>query len=88
MYAVEAVGLTRRFGSLTAVDHVDLAIKPGTIYGFLGSNGSGKSTMIRMLCGVLTPDEGKGSILGHDIVMEQDKISLIFLVIRSIGRGL
>jgi ABC-2 type transport system ATP-binding protein len=74
MYAVEAVGLTRRFGSLTAVDHVDLAIKTGTIYGFLGSNGSGKSTMIRMLCGVLTPDEGKGFILGHDIVAEQDKI--------------
>jgi ABC-2 type transport system ATP-binding protein len=72
--AIETQGLTRRFGTRTAVDHVNLAIKPKSIYGFLGSNGAGKSTMIRMLCGLLLPDEGTGKIMGRDIVKDRDAI--------------
>jgi len=72
--AIETQGLTRRFGDRTAVDHVNLAIKPKSIYGFLGSNGAGKSTMIRMLCGLLVPNEGTGRIMGRDIVKDRDAI--------------
>ncbi|WP_424814192.1 ABC transporter ATP-binding protein [Roseococcus sp. YIM B11640] len=60
-------GLTKRFGSRTVVDHVDLTVRRGQIYGFLGPNGSGKTTTIRMLCGLLVPDEGEGTCLGQDI---------------------
>ena len=56
--AIDARGLTRRFGTYTAVDHLDLRIPKGTIYGFLGPNGSGKSTSIRLLTGLLTPNDG------------------------------
>ena len=62
--AIHARGLTRRFGALVAVDHVDLSIPPGQVYGFLGPNGSGKSTTLRMLCGLLTPSEGAVEVLG------------------------
>jgi ABC-2 type transport system ATP-binding protein len=62
--AIEAHGLTRRFGNVTAVDHVDLAVARGRVTGFLGPNGSGKSTTIRMLCGLLTPTEGEAVVLG------------------------
>jgi ABC-2 type transport system ATP-binding protein len=62
--AVVTRGLTRRFGTLTAVDGVDLAIPRNEIYGFLGPNGSGKSTTIRMLCGLLTPTAGTATVLG------------------------
>jgi len=62
--AIQARGLTKRFGNLTAVDHVDLDVPRATIYGFLGPNGSGKSTTIRMLCGLLTPSEGSADVLG------------------------
>ncbi len=62
--AVHTRGLTRKFGELTAVDHIDLDIPRGQIYGFLGPNGSGKTTIIRMLCGLLTPSSGDASILG------------------------
>jgi len=68
--AIVAVGLTRRFGKVTAVDHVDLAIPRAGIYGFLGPNGSGKSTTIRMLCGLLEPTAGTVEVLGH--VMPRD----------------
>jgi ABC-2 type transport system ATP-binding protein len=61
--AVRTRGLTRRFGTLTAVDHIDLDIPRNEIYGFLGPNGSGKSTTIRMLCGLLTPTEGTARVL-------------------------
>ena len=54
--AIRARGLTRRFGKLVAVDHVDLTVRKAKVYGFLGPNGSGKSTTIRMLCGLLTPN--------------------------------
>ena len=62
--AIAARGLTRRFGSTVAVDHLDLEVPHGCIQGFLGPNGSGKTTSIRMLCGLLTPTEGEASVLG------------------------
>ena len=62
--AIIARGLTRRFGDLVAVDHVDLTVPRAQVYGFLGPNGSGKSTTIRMLCGLLTPSEGEIEVLG------------------------
>lgn len=62
--AIEAHDLTRRFGKLIAVDHVDLRVPRAQIYGFLGPNGSGKSTTIRMLCGLLSPSEGEAKVLG------------------------
>jgi ABC-2 type transport system ATP-binding protein len=64
---IEARGLTKRYGSRTVVDHVDMRVAKGRIFGFLGPNGSGKTTTIRMLCGLLTPDEGEGRCLGYDI---------------------
>src|ERR687884_1105076 len=69
-YAVETDNLTRRFGSFTAVDRVTLRVEPGEVFGFLGPNGSGKTTTIRMLCGLLVPDAGTGTCLGHDIVRD------------------
>jgi ABC-2 type transport system ATP-binding protein len=62
--AIDARGLTRHFGNLVAVDHVDLAVPKAHVYGFLGPNGSGKSTTIRMLCGLLTPTAGEIEVLG------------------------
>jgi ABC-2 type transport system ATP-binding protein len=66
-YAIEARGLSKRFGTLTAVDRLDLSVPRGRIYGFLGPNGSGKSTTIRMLCGLLTPSDGSARVLGIDL---------------------
>ncbi len=65
--AICARGLTKHFGSLTAVDHLDLDVPRASIYGFLGPNGSGKSTTIRMLCGLLTPSEGGATVLGTEV---------------------
>jgi len=62
--AIRARGLTKRFGALVAVDHVDLQVPRRNVYGFLGPNGSGKSTTIRMLCGLLTPSDGQIEVLG------------------------
>jgi len=73
-YAVTTNELTRTFGSFTAVDRLNLNIKPGEIYGFLGPNGAGKSTAIRMLCGILEPTSGTGSVLGYDLVRETEEI--------------
>ena len=72
--AIEAACLTKRFGEKTVVDNVSLEVKQGEIVGFLGPNGSGKTTTIRMLTGLLTPDSGTGSCLGFDIVREADQI--------------
>ena len=65
--AIRARGLTKRFGSLTAVNRLDLDVPRSMIYGFLGPNGSGKTTAIRMLCGLLTPTEGDANVLGFDV---------------------
>ncbi|HEX7770583.1 MAG TPA: ABC transporter ATP-binding protein [Dokdonella sp.] len=71
---MRARGLTRRFGDLVAVDHVDLAVPRRHVYGFLGPNGSGKSTTIRMLCGLLTPSEGEIEVLGLSIPREAEAL--------------
>jgi ABC-type multidrug transport system ATPase subunit len=71
---IECDGLTKRFGTFTAVDHVSFSVGKGSIFGFLGPNGSGKSTVIRMLCGILEPSEGTARIGGHDIIREGEAI--------------
>jgi ABC-2 type transport system ATP-binding protein len=71
---IDVEGLTKRFGTKTAVDHFSMQVARGQIYGFLGPNGSGKTTTIRMLCGLLTPDEGRGTCLGYDIVRDSELI--------------
>ena len=72
--AITARGLTRRFGNVVAVDHVDLDVPRGQVYGFLGPNGSGKSTTIRMLCGLLTPSEGDIDVLGLKIPRDAEAL--------------
>jgi len=72
--AIDVRGLTKRFGRKVAVDHVDIQVPQGQVWGFLGPNGSGKTTTIRMLCGLLRPDDGKGTCLGYDVVREPDRI--------------
>lgn len=72
--AIDARGLTRRFGSLTAVEDVHLRIPEAAIYGFLGPNGSGKSTTIRMLCGLLTPSAGEVEVLGFRVPGQAEEI--------------
>ena len=64
---IDVRGLTKAYDGRVVVDHVDMRVEKGRIYGFLGPNGSGKTTTIRMLCGLLTPDEGEGTCLGYDI---------------------
>lgn len=71
---IDVRGLTKRFGEKTVVDHFDIAVPRGAIYGFLGPNGSGKTTTIRMICGLLTPDEGEGTCLGLDVRREASRI--------------
>jgi ABC-2 type transport system ATP-binding protein len=71
---IEVRGMTKRFGDLTAVDHVDLIVRAGEIYGFLGPNGSGKTTFLRMLCGLLRADDGSGNVLNHDVIKESEAI--------------
>jgi ABC-type multidrug transport system ATPase subunit len=70
---IECEGLTKRFGTFTAVDHVSFSVARGSIFGFLGPNGSGKSTVIRMLCGILEPTEGTARIAGRDLAREGDE---------------
>ena len=74
--AIEVEGLTKSFGKRVVVQDLSMQVKRGSIYGFLGPNGSGKTTTIRMLCGLLTPDKGRGTCLGYDILTETDKIKL------------
>jgi ABC-2 type transport system ATP-binding protein len=73
-FAIDVHGMTKRFGDLTAVNHVDLQVRAGEICGFLGPNGSGKTTFIRMLCGLLRPDAGNGRCLGYDVIEESESI--------------
>jgi ABC-2 type transport system ATP-binding protein len=68
--AISVRGMTKSFGGKKAVDRIDLDLEAGTICGFLGPNGSGKTTFIRMLCGLLRPDAGSGTCLGYDVISE------------------
>lgn len=72
--AVITENLTRRFGSFTAVDQLNLVIPEGQVCGFLGPNGAGKTTAIRMLCGILEPTSGSGTVLGYDIARQSDQL--------------
>ena len=72
--AIDVRGLTKRFGAKVAVDHIDIQVPEGEVWGFLGPNGSGKTTTIRMLCGLLTVDEGSGTCLGYDIRRQPELI--------------
>jgi ABC-2 type transport system ATP-binding protein len=72
--AIRAKHLTKYFGNVTAVENVDLEIPVGEIYGFLGPNGSGKTTIIRMLCGLLTPSSGDVRVLGLDIPAQAETL--------------
>jgi len=72
--AIDVHELVKRYGTRTVVDRVSLAVEPGRICGFLGPNGSGKTTTLRMICGLLTPDGGSGTCLGHDLVREREAI--------------
>ena len=77
--AIDAHDLTRRFGGFTAVDRVTFAVESGEVFGFLGANGAGKTTAIRMLTGLLSPSSGRAAVAGHDVAREAD------LVKRDIG---
>jgi ABC-2 type transport system ATP-binding protein len=71
---IDVRGMTKSFGPKTVVRNLDMQVGRGEIYGFLGPNGSGKTTFIRMLCGLLRPDSGSGSCLGYDVIRESEKI--------------
>ncbi len=72
--AVQTHELTRRFGKFTAVDRVSIEVQKGEIFGFLGANGAGKTTMIRILCGLLMPSDGSGTVAGFDIYRQSEEI--------------
>ena len=71
---IEARGLTKRFGELTAVDHLDLSVGKGEIFGLVGPDGAGKTTTLRMLCGLMDPSEGSASVAGHDVARESQAV--------------
>ena len=72
--AIQADHLSRKFGELVAVDDVSFAVPRAAVFGFLGPNGSGKTTIVRMLCGVLTPTNGHGTVLGHDVARDSEAV--------------
>jgi ABC-2 type transport system ATP-binding protein len=71
---IEAENLTKKFGHFTAVDSISFSVKQGEIFGFLGANGAGKTTAIRMLCGLSSPTSGKAGVAGYDVYKETEKI--------------
>lgn len=73
-YSIKTEQLTKHFGSFTAVDKIDLQVGKGEVFGFLGANGAGKTTAIRMLCGLLNPTSGRGYVAGFDVLHESEKI--------------
>jgi drug efflux transport system ATP-binding protein len=72
--AIDARDLTRRFGGFTAVDRVTFDVKNGEVFGFLGANGAGKTTAIRMLTGLLSPSSGTATVAGHDVLREAEQV--------------
>lgn len=72
--AIDVQGITKSFGDKTVVNGLDMQVKRGEIYGFLGPNGSGKTTFLRVLCGLLKPDAGSGTCLGYDVITQSDAI--------------
>lgn len=74
MKAIETNKLTKQFGNFTAVDNISFSVEQGEIFGFLGANGAGKTTAIRMLCGLLSPTSGEGRVAGFDIYKEAESI--------------
>jgi len=74
VFSIDVHGLTKRFGKKLVVDNVSMRVERGEIFGFLGPNGSGKTTTIRMMCGLLTPDSGSGTCLGYDLHRQQYEI--------------
>ncbi|TFG99720.1 MAG: ABC transporter ATP-binding protein [Calditrichales bacterium] len=73
-YIVQTKDLTRRFGKFVAVDQVTIQVARGEIFGFLGANGAGKTTVIKMLCGILAPTSGEANVAGYDIYTQPEKI--------------
>lgn len=71
---IDVRGLSKSFNNKCVVNHINMQVKQGEVFGFLGPNGSGKTTTIRMLCGLLTPDSGEGTCLGYNILTESEKI--------------
>jgi ABC-2 type transport system ATP-binding protein len=71
---VQTSRLTKKFGSLVAVDHMDLSVKAGEVFGFLGPNGAGKTTTVRILCGLMMPTSGNAIVVGHDVVKEPEEV--------------
>ena len=71
---IHAQGLTKQYGDLTAVDHLDLEVRAGELFGFLGPNGAGKTSTIRMLCGVLQPTSGTAIVAGHDVANDPTEV--------------
>src|SRR5580698_8602404 len=74
--AIDVRGMTKRFGERTVVNDIALQVRTGEICGFLGPNGSGKTTFIRMLCGLLRADSGSGTCLGYDVIKQSEQIKL------------
>ncbi len=74
MKVIEVENLTKRFGSFTAVENISFSVEKGEIFGFLGANGAGKTTAMRMLCGLLVPTSGKGVVAGYDIQHQSEKV--------------
>ena len=73
-YVIEVDHLTKKFGNFTAVDNISFKVEKGEIFGFLGANGAGKTTAMRMLCGLLKPTSGDGKVAGFNIKNESEKV--------------
>ena len=71
---IQVDNLVKRFGSFTAVDHISFSVQRGEIFGFLGANGAGKTTAMRILCGLSLPSEGKAEVMGFDVRTQSEEI--------------
>ena len=80
MKVIETKNLTKKFGDFTAVDHVTFDVEKGEIFGFLGANGAGKTTAMRMLCGLIHPSSGEGKVAGYDVKKESEMIKKTLVI--------